>query len=113
MPGGFLDRDETTSVAILREIREETGYSAKIISLFRIVDKPDRLGEDRQNVTFIFLVRALKKKGEHDHEVTQAEWFKIDNLPKSTEFAFDHYEHIELYRKYLKKKFPLPLIGGN
>jgi len=110
LPWGFLDRDETTSEGILREVKEETGYQGKIISLFRVDDKPNKKGGDRQNVDFVYSVQAGKKVGAPDNEVKGTKWFDLDKLPKPEEFAFDHYENIELYLKYRKRKFPLPII---
>lgn len=108
--GGFVDRDETTSQAAVREIFEETGYRARVTRLFRIVDSPRRKNEDRQNVSFVFIAEALKKEGEPDSESTEVRWFSLTKLPPVTDFAFDHYENIELYMRYLKKPFPLPLF---
>jgi ADP-ribose pyrophosphatase YjhB (NUDIX family) len=36
LPGGFLDRDETLAEGILRELREETGWKGRVLSLLRI-----------------------------------------------------------------------------
>lgn len=110
LPGGFLDRDEATSEGVLREVREETGYEGKIVSLFRVNDNPFRRGEDRQNVDFVYLVQAGRKVAGSNKEVKKVEWFDLDKLPSPEEFAFDHYENIELYLKYRKEKFPLPVI---
>ena len=110
LPGGFLDRDETTAEGVLREVKEETGYEGKIISLFRINDNPDRKREKRQNVVFVYLVQAKRKVAKFDKEVTKIKWFSLDKLPKPEEIAFDHYENIELYRQYRKEKFSLPII---
>ena len=110
LPGGYLDRDERTPEGALRELREETGYEGKIISLFRINDDPDRPGEDTQNIDFIFLVRAGKKIGEGDGEASEARWFELDNIPAKEDFAFDYHENIELYRTHLKDPFELPII---
>jgi len=110
LPGGFLDRDETIAEGMLREIKEETGHKGKIISLFRVNSNPDRIGEDRQNVDFVFLVEAGKKVSKPDKEIKKTVWFNLNSLPNPKEFAFDHHENIEMYLKYLKEKFPLPII---
>ncbi len=96
--GGFMDRDETLKEAVIREALEETGYRVKVKKLLGIVDNPNRKGEDRQNVAFIFLAEAGEKVGSKDRESTQVTWFDLDTLPAEDEFAFDHYE---LIRRYL------------
>ncbi len=108
--GGFLGRDENTEQAILREIKEESGYVGKIISLFRVNESPKRPQEDRQNVDFAYIVEAQEKTGDKDWESTEIKWFDLNNLPPNEEFAFDHRETIDLYIKYLKNPFTLPII---
>jgi ADP-ribose pyrophosphatase YjhB (NUDIX family) len=110
LPSGYLDRDETASEGIIREVKEETGWDSEIISLFRINSNPNRPHEDRQNVSIEFLVKAIKKTGEPDHESSKVEWIPIDKLIPFSEFAFDHGESIALYLQYRKNPFPLPLV---
>lgn len=109
LPGGFLGRDENTEQATLRELEEETGYTGKIKSLFQIVDNPDRPREDRQNVDFRYIVELTGGKKKDNEEVSSIEWISLDNLPSKENRAFDHIESIELYKKYLKKPFSLPI----
>lgn len=111
MPGGFLDRDETTKQAIEREIMEETGYAVDKVSLLTIRDNPDRPKEDRQNVAFIFCCEAGERTGKPDDESSRQEWFSLDRLPNDEEMAFDHYESIKLYIKYRKENFKIPVFG--
>jgi len=101
LPGGFLDMDETGEQAALRELKEETGYTGKIIKLFQIVDNPRRRHEDRQNVSLVYLVKPLKKIGESDDEISEVKWFALDNLPLAQDFAFDHWEVIERYKSII------------
>lgn len=110
MPGGFLGRDETGDQAVLRELMEESGYKGNVITIFRINDSPLRPKEDRQNVDFTYIVEVYDKMKEHDAEVTNVSWYKLDNLPPENQFAFDHHETITLYKQYLISPFSLPII---
>lgn len=109
-PGGYLSRDETSVQGVLREVKEETGYEAKVINLFRINDNPVRGKEDGQNVNFVYLVEPLEKISDSDKEVSEIKWFDLNNLPAQDQVAFDHYEDIELFKKYQQEKFKLPIL---
>ena len=110
LPSGFLDRDETASQGMLRELKEETGWDGEIISLFSINTNPDRGNDlERQNVPLTFIVKLIKKTGKPDHESSAVSWISIENLPKAKDLAFDHAETIKLYLDYKKNLFPLPL----
>lgn len=113
LPGGYLDRDENLIEGILREVIEETGYEGVIPQLFRINDNPYRRNEDRQNVSFIFIIKKGNMLSTPDDEVTEVKWFHLNELPHKDEVAFDHYETIEMYKKYVQKKFNIPFIGDN
>ncbi len=114
IPGGFLDRDENTGHAVIREVKEETGYDVKNTTLFRIIDKPDRKSEDRQNVAFVYTVEVDENQPNPvpttPWEQTEIKWFPLDQLPPEHEQAFDHFESIELYQQHLKNPKPLPII---
>jgi 8-oxo-dGTP diphosphatase len=110
LPGGFMDRDETLEGSMLREIKEETGYDGKVKELFRIIDKPERRGEDRQNVAFVFVVKVKEKTGEHDDEIESIRWFDLDKIPSQEEMAFDHLESLKLFLEN-KGKIKKPIIG--
>ena len=99
IPGGYLDRDETAEQAVVREALEETGFNVKVEELFKIIDKPDRPQEDRQNVAFIYITKPLEKSGKADDESSEVKWFSIEDLPAENEFAFDHYQTIQEYKK--------------
>lgn len=105
--GGFVDRDETIQQAVAREIFEETGWRVKEITFLRVKDSSNRPHEDRQNICFAFFCTAEKKEGEKDWESDEVKWFDLNNLP--TDIAFDHGDDIELYKKYLKQEFILPM----
>ena len=90
---------------------EESGWEINDLKLFRINDNPNRPMEDRQNVDIIFIANAVKQTGKSDEEVSHLKWFDLEKLPTKEEIAFDHGDNLELYKKYLKEKFPLPILG--
>jgi ADP-ribose pyrophosphatase YjhB (NUDIX family) len=104
LPGGFVDRDETAEEATLRELREETGWTGKVLQLLRINTNPNRPHEDRQNIALDYIVEPIEQVGVGDQEVSDLEWFSLDNLPTADNLAFDHKESIELYLAYSNSK---------
>jgi len=109
--GGFFGRDEKLISAVKREVMEESGWEIENLKLFRINDSPKRPNEDRQNVDIIFIANAVKQAGKSDEEVSRLQWFDLDKLPSKEEIAFDHGDSLELYKKYLKEEFTLPVLG--
>jgi len=108
--GGFFGRDENLVDAVKREVMEESGWEIDNLKLFRINDNPKRPKEDRQNVDIIFIANAVKQIKNSDEEVSKLQWFDLDELPTKEEIAFDHGDAIELYKKYLKENFQLPIF---
>lgn len=109
--GGFFNRDEDLIKAAKREVMEESGWEITNLKLFRVSDSPNRPKEDRQNVDMVFTAEALQQIGKSDEEVTELAWFGLDELPSPDMMAFDHGEDLELYKKYLRENFALPLLG--
>ena len=109
--GGYFGRDETLIQVAKREVLEESGCEIDNLTLFRINDNPNRPKEDKQNIDIIFIANLVKQTPEHDEEMTQLKWFPLERLPPPEETAFDHREDIELYKKFLRENYPLPLLG--
>lgn len=109
--GGYAERDEIMAQCAAREVMEETGWEIKGLNLLAIIDNPNRGNEDRQNIAFVYFCEGTKKVGEPDWESDEQRWFDLTALPPQQEIAFDHADHIELYKRYLKEKFPLPFIS--
>lgn len=111
LPGGYLDRDETAAQGALRELYEETGWKGEIVTLFRINTIPNRPHEDRQNVSFDFIIRPLQKVGNPDAESSKVEFISFEKLYAKDQLAFDHGDTIELYRRHRLSPFTLPIFS--
>ena len=105
LPGGFLDRDETLSQGVLRELHEETGWTGRVVRLLRINSNPNRPREELQNVAFDFVVEPLAQTGQPDAESSAVAWIPIDRLPPLDTLSFDHGDTV---RAYLDSRDALP-----
>lgn len=109
IPGGYMKRDETSKEAALREVLEETGWKCEITEFFGIADSPKR-GDDRQNISIFFILKPLEETEKPDDEVTEVRWFSLNDLPKPSEVAFDHYKVILAFKEYSEQKRNLPVF---
>lgn len=109
--GGYMDVNETTREGAAREVFEESGWRVTNLQLLRIIDWPNRRGEDRQNVSFVFFGEAVKQEGTKDSEVDELRWFDLDQLPAPEDIAFDHLESIQIYLQYRQQPQLLPIFG--
>ncbi len=110
--GGFVDRDETLVETAKRETMEESGWQIDNIWLIRIVDNPKKRHDgERQNISFVFVAKAVSQQSVNSEEVTELKWFNLDKLPPEEKIAFDHYGLLMFYKKLIKENFPVPVLG--
>lgn len=78
---GFVKEFEAAEDTVLREIKEETGLSAKIIrrgNLFEIEDK----NKSKRWVITCFLCKVSSNKVKLDHENSEFRWIKFKDIKK-------------------------------
>jgi len=86
IPGGFVEWDESCEQAVVREAKEETGISVRVVRLVGVYSDPKR--DPRGTVSAAFLCEPVSGSGPcAGDDAEQAKWFSISNLP---ELVFDH-----------------------
>ena len=85
IPGGVVEVGETQEEAILREIKEETGISVKLIEMIGTYDLIIRDSENKVKFHFVlihYLVQALSSNIKPESPDGEVKWFPLDKLPK-------------------------------
>jgi ADP-ribose pyrophosphatase YjhB (NUDIX family) len=95
LPGGWADPGDAPREAIVREIREESGYPAEVIKLIACWDR-DRQGHLPPLAVHVyklfFLCRVNGPAGAPDElETLDVGWFALDELPPLSE----HRVHVD------------------
>jgi 8-oxo-dGTP pyrophosphatase MutT (NUDIX family) len=75
LPKGALNPGESSAEAAVREVREETGWECEVVRELEAVTYWFQRGGRRIRKTVRwYLMRPLRKVGEHDHEVDEVLW---------------------------------------
>ena len=110
-PCGYLDFGETIKEAIVREVKEETGFVFKSpddLVLFKIDSEPS---SNRQNVTLSFAYVANKDEefdhskavGGEENEVSEVKWLTVGKINKKNAFnALLKKKRIELVKSEME-----------
>lgn len=78
LPGGGIEQGESPEEAALREMKEETGYEAKIVRKVAEYAKANRL----THPAHFFEVKIVGGKPKLGKETQGIDFFFLDNLPK-------------------------------
>ncbi len=100
LPGGIMNVGETTEQAALRELKEETGVTAKIISLVGGYSGPKRAPRGT-TVAVCYLMKTVKFGRKRDNETSDIKFFHVNKLPER--IGFDHRKMIKDALKLLKE----------
>ncbi|MFQ5700478.1 MAG: NUDIX domain-containing protein [Acidobacteriota bacterium] len=86
LPGGFVDYGESVESAAVREAREETGLSVKLVRQFHVYSDPGRDARGH-TISVVFLAEAEGMPVGGD-DAAEARYFEAGRLPE--DIAFDH-----------------------
>ena len=89
LPKGHLEARESPEQAALREVREETGCWAELITKLSDISYWFYINRSKhkKSVTF-YLMRYLSgDTANHDHEVDEAQWFDITSAKRALKYV--------------------------
>ncbi|MBV8150032.1 MAG: NUDIX hydrolase [Candidatus Eremiobacteraeota bacterium] len=89
LPKGHVEPRETHEQAALREVREETGCWAEVISKLSEISYWFYLNRSKhKKAVHFYLMRYLSGDTEnHDHEVDEAAWFEIHAAKRALKYV--------------------------
>jgi ADP-ribose pyrophosphatase YjhB (NUDIX family) len=94
LPGGKVEEKESPWVAVIREIKEETGLETKITHLSGVYSKPDK-----NEIVFSFICEVKGGEITMTDEADKIEYFDLDKIPENTSP-----KHIERVKDYFSDK---------
>lgn len=109
LPGGWADVNDPPSQAVIRELREETGYVVRCTKLVAVLDRDLHYHEDARpfhSYKLMFLCEIVGEAKDLCHDILDAVFFAVDELPplsRSRTLPM----HIELmYKHHLDPSLP-------
>ena len=85
VPGGWADVNETPSLAVSREVAEESGYEVRPVKLLAVYDR-EKQGHvppyPHHIYKLFFLCEITGGAPETDHETSGVGFFDVDDLPE-------------------------------
>ena len=110
LPKGHVEPRETHEQAALREVREETGCWAEILSKLPEISYWFYLnGTKHKKAVHFYLMRYRSgDTANHDHEVDEAAWFEVKAAKKALKYVNEK-RLVDLALEYLAKMEGDPL----
>lgn len=99
LPGGFADVNEPPSSAVIRETKEESGYDVvpKRLLAFWDILKHDHPLQWPHIYKCVFECDLVGGKPEANLEISDVDFFSIDNLPQLSVPRITHTQLVKLY----------------
>ena len=101
IPGGFVDKNERLTKAVVREFYEETGLKTRKIGFLGVYDTPKR--DPRGNtIAVVYLLKRTGGRMRSSNETSDVRFFPANKLPKK--IGFDHRRIVKDALKLLRRK---------
>jgi ADP-ribose pyrophosphatase YjhB (NUDIX family) len=108
IPGGWADVNDTPSSAVLKEIEQESGFTARILKLAAVYDR------NKHNVPpslfhswkVFFVCEITGGEARTSYETTAVEFFPLDGLPELSTGRSTAEQIRRMYQHYLDPHLP-------
>jgi ADP-ribose pyrophosphatase YjhB (NUDIX family) len=108
LPGGWADVNETPSQAVLKEIEQESGFTARVVKLAAVYDRKTR--NHPPSVFYIwklfFLCEITGGEARISNETDAVEFFPVDALPELSTGRAVAWQIERMYAHHLDRSLP-------
>jgi ADP-ribose pyrophosphatase YjhB (NUDIX family) len=108
VPGGWADVNDTPSSAILKEIEQESGFTARVAKLAAIYDrnKHNHPAYLYHSWKLFFVCEITGGAARTSYETTAVEFFPLDDLPELSTGRTNAAQIRRMYQHYLDPHLP-------
>ena len=108
VPGGWADVNDTPSLAILKEIEQESGFTARVLKLAAIYDRNKRNQPAYlfHSWKLFFVCEITGGEARTSHETTGVEFFPLDALPELSTGRSNAEQIRRMYQHHLDPNLP-------
>ncbi len=91
LPGGFVNKGEDPEIAVLRELKEETGLEGEVERLLCVRGDPQR--DPRSHVVSIAYLVTATGIPQGGDDAVEAKWYDLSSI---SELAGDHCSMVDI-----------------
>lgn len=108
LPGGWADVNDTPSRAILKEIEQETGFTARVTKLAAVYDRSKRNQPAYlfHSWKMVFVCEITGGEARTSYETTAVEFVALDNLPELSTGRSNAEQIRRMYQHHLHPDLP-------
>jgi ADP-ribose pyrophosphatase YjhB (NUDIX family) len=108
VPGGWADVNDTPSSAILKEIEQESGFTARVLKLAAIYDRNKRNNPPYlfHSWKLFFVCEITGGEARTSYETTAVEFFPLDALPELSTGRSNAEQIRRMHQHYLDPNLP-------